>query len=327
VISALRRAGVEVEERHQPVWEGQEHKFAARAGAAVRLLAAEARLWRRPRGEWDAVVVGYPGHADVPAARRVGAPVVLNPLVSLWDTLVLDRARFSRSSPAARALRAFDRFAFSRADVVVADTAAHAELFRTLGASRVEVALVGAEERLFTRGWSRPAQFVALFVGKLIPLHGVETILAAARAAPELRLRLVGSGQVAVRDVPPNVERVEWVPYEHLAVQYHRCGCALGVFGTSEKAARVIPNKVFQALACGAPVVTADTPAARELLDDESALLVPQGDPRALAEAVRALATNPSLQQSVASSGHARYRERASEDVLGARWREIVAHA
>ena len=58
----------------------------------------------------------------------------------------------------------------------------------------------------------------------------------------------------------------------------------------------MIPNKAFQALACGTPLITADTPAARELLrDGESALLVPPGDPEALAAAVRRLAGEPEL--------------------------------
>jgi glycosyltransferase involved in cell wall biosynthesis len=324
VISALRRTGVEVEERHVPVWEGREHKFTAGAGAAVRLAAAEAQLLRRPRGQWDAVIVGYPGHADVAAARRLGVPVVFNPLVSLWDTLVEDRKRFGRGSLAARALRALDRFALSRADVVVADTEAHAELFRELGARRVEVVFVGAEERVFAPGWSPPDRFVALFVGKLIPLHGIETVLEAARQSPAISFRLVGSGQVEIRDAPPNVERVAWVEYDELAAEYHRCSCALGIFGTSAKAARVIPNKVFQALACGAPVVTADTPAARELLDEESAVLVPPGDALSLARAVRRLAKYPNLHHSLAGWGHAAYREQASERVLGAQWRAIL---
>ena len=40
------------------------------------------------------------------------------------------------------------------------------------------------------------ADFTCLFVGKLIPLHGLETILEAARLAPELLFRVVGSGQL-----------------------------------------------------------------------------------------------------------------------------------
>jgi glycosyltransferase involved in cell wall biosynthesis len=326
VISCLRGAGVEVTERHEPVWERREHKWTAGVGAGIRLLAAELRLRRRPQHLFDAVVVGYPGHLDLGAARRVARsrPVVFNPLVSLQDTLVADRRRYRAGSLAAQALGAIDRRAFRAADLVVADTAAQAELFATLGARRVEVCFVGAEDRVFRAGWSPPSEFCALFVGKLIPLHGVATILAAARLASELRFRVVGSGQLdrLLDDRPPNVEHVPWVEYEQLPGELHRASCALGIFGTSAKAARVIPNKVFQALACGTPVVTADTPAARELLrDGESALLVRPGDPAALAEAVRsAAALGPSLSE----GGLAAYRGNASEDVLGRRWREVL---
>ena len=331
MISCLRRAGVEVVERHAPVWEGRRESWSAGVGTAARLAAAEARL-ARPLPPCDAVVVGYPGHADMPLARLLarGRPVVFNPLVSLSDTLVGDRGRFRAGSLAARALVALDRVALRAADVVVADTEENAGFLAQLGGlprSEVEVCFVGAEERVFRPGWSPDEPFTCLFVGKLIPLHGVETILAAARLAPELPVRLVGSGQLdpLLENRPRNVEWIPWVDYERLPDELHRCGCALGVFGTSAKALRVIPNKVFQALACGAPVVTAGTPAARELLvDGESALLVPPGEPEALAAALRRLRDEPDLAQRIAAGGASAYRKRASEAVLGRRWRGLL---
>lgn len=316
-------------ERHVGVWETHEHRWRAGWRAGMRLAAAELRLLRRPRDPFDVLVVGYPGQADLPAARRAarGRPVVFNALVSAFETLVEDRGRFPTRSAAARALAALDRYAFRAADLVVADTAAHAERFVALGARRVEVCFVGAEERLFRPGWSPPARFAALFVGKLLPLHGVQTILAAAQLVPELRFRVIGSGQLEslLRTRPANVEHVPWVAYERLPRELQRASVALGIFGTSDKARRVIPNKAFQALACGTPLVTADTPAARELLaDGESALLVPPGDPGALAAALRVLADSPPLLERLAAGGLAAYRERASEEVLGARWRALL---
>ena len=333
MISCLRGAGVEVIERHADVWEQRRHKWSLGLAAALRIGIAEIRLLFGGRQErFDAVIVGYPGHFDVLAAKRIarGRPVIFNPLVSLHETLVEDRGRFAPGSPAAGVLRQVDRLALRRADLVVADTAQNARQLAELGelaAERLAVCFVGAEERLFRPGRQPEQAFHALFVGKLIPLHGLETILDAARLAPELPFRVVGSGQLdaLMGERPPNVEWVEWVEYEQLPEEIQRAGCALGIFGTTPKTGRVIPNKAFQALACATPLVTADTPAARELLvDGESALLVPAGDPGALASAVRRLADDAELAGRIGAGGLAAYREHASESVLGRRWRDLV---
>jgi glycosyltransferase involved in cell wall biosynthesis len=329
VAAALRRVGVQVAERHKQVWGGGE-QWRAGPRTALRLLAAEARLAAGRRTDADAVLVGYPGHLDLLAARRVAgeAPVVFNPLVSLWDTLVEDRGRFRDGSASARALRRLDRWAMRAADLVVADTQANAGHYAALaGLDHVAVCLVGAEERLFSPAAAKREPATALFVGKLIPLHGLETILAAARLAPGVRFRVAGDGQLRglLERRPANVEHVPWVPYEQLPGELARATCALGIFGTSAKAARVIPNKAFQALACGTPLVTADTPAARELLvDGESALLVPPGDPEALAAAVTRVCEDAELAAALGESGLGTYRAQASEEVLGRRWRALI---
>jgi glycosyltransferase involved in cell wall biosynthesis len=330
VISCLRGAGVEVHEEHVAVWDDIRDGWSAGPGRALRLTAAEARLFtRRPR-DFDAFIVGYPGHADLPAARRaaVGRPVVFNPLVSLADTLVGDRGRFRPRSLAARALERIDRHALRSADLVVADTASHARFLSQLAErDDIEVCFVGAEERLFQPDWQPRGPFTALFVGKLIPLQGVEAILDAARRAPELNFRIVGSGQLEslLAGRSANVEHVPWIEYERLPNEIRAAGCALGIFGPTPKALRVIPNKAFQALACGTPLITADTPAARELLTNEQdALLVPPGDPAALANAIRRLAADEQLARRVGAAGRAAYEQQASEAVLGARWRGLI---
>ena len=60
----------------------------------------------------------------------------------------------------------------------------------------------------------------------------------------------------------------------------------LGIFGTGDKALRVVPNKVFQGAAAGCAIVTSDTAPQRRALGD-AAVLVPPGDPEALAAALR----------------------------------------
>jgi glycosyltransferase involved in cell wall biosynthesis len=330
VIAALRGAGVEVTEIHEELW-GAEHKFALGPTALPRMAAAGLRLARRKvPPDVAALVVGYPGHLDVWPAKRHGRPVVFNAMVSLFDTFVEDRRRFRPRSLVGRMLRSLDIVALRGADVVVADTRANAAYLANLaGIEEPQVCFVGAEERIFQPLWRLPERFTALFVGKLIPLHGLGVILEAARILPDVDFRIIGTGQeeAVLEGRSPNVEHVPWVPYEHLPAEYASAGCALGIFGSSEKARRVIPNKAFQALAVGAPLVTAATDGVRELLEDGRDALLVEPSPEALAAAVRALHDDRQLASAVGGNGRRTFEREASEAVLGGRWRTIVETA
>jgi glycosyltransferase involved in cell wall biosynthesis len=89
------------------------------------------------------------------------------------------------------------------------------------------------------------------------------------------------------------------------------------VLGATAKAARVVPNKVYDALAAGRPTVTADSAAAREaLVDGEAALLVPPGSPEALVAALRRLRDRDERLR-LGRGALAAYRERFTPEVIG----------
>ena len=103
-----------------------------------------------------------------------------------------------------------------------------------------------------------------------------------------------------------------------LAQRVSRADICLGIFGTTPKASRVIPNKVFQSMALRRPVITADTPAIREVFQPgEHLLTCCAGDPRALAETIYLLVENPSLRRSIADSGSRSIQERFTTAQIG----------
>ena len=75
--------------------------------------------------------------------------------------------------------------------------------------------------------------------------------------------------------------------------------------GTTEKATRVIPIKVFDICAAGVPFITADTPAIREVFEHgENAFVIPAGDADALADAIVLLKGNQELRKENSHGGH-----------------------
>jgi glycosyltransferase involved in cell wall biosynthesis len=92
----------------------------------------------------------------------------------------------------------------------------------------------------------------------------------------------------------------------------------LGIFGETGKASRVVPNKVYEAMAAGRPVITGDSPAARELLTNGTdCLLCRRGDPEALAEAIMLLRSDEALAERLALAGRRLFQEKASPVMIG----------
>lgn len=313
---AIRSAGIDLAEIHFPVWAGVEDKSQVRGlWSRLRLLlrwmlaypALMLRLARAPRP--DLILVGYPGIVDVfiawPIAKLRGVPLAWDVFLSIYDTVVEDRRLLVREGIAARLLRWIERAAMQRVDVMFMDTQAHArriERLLELEDGRCDRVWVGVEDRHFTRA-VEPAPRIGseplrvLFYGQFIPLHGIDTIIEAAALLRDEAVdwTLVGRGQEAPRiraqlDAAglPRVRWIDWVEYADLGRWIADADLCLGIFGTSGKAASVIPNKVFQIIAAGKPLVTRDSPAIRELLSPSTpcTYLVPAGDAAALAGAV-----------------------------------------
>ena len=267
---------------------------------------------------------------DLPAARRAarGRPVVFNPLVSLADTLVADRGRFRAGLAARAGAAALDRRAFRAADLVVADTAAHADTSPSPGRRGPHRGLPrrrrGAplQARL---GAGRPVQ--ALFVGKLIPLHGLETILAAARLAPELRFRVVGSGQLEPPARRAAAERRARPLGRVRAAAGRAAPCvvrARHLRHVGESGARDPEQGLPGACLRHPPRHRGHAGGPRAAPRRRERAPCPSRRSQALAAALRRLAGDPVLADALSAGGLAAYRAQASEEVLGPRWRGLI---
>jgi glycosyltransferase involved in cell wall biosynthesis/2-polyprenyl-3-methyl-5-hydroxy-6-metoxy-1,4-benzoquinol methylase len=336
---ALRSAGVEVQEVHAPAWPGAtaEKVALARSPLAPRTAYALGRAWLtlvrayRRASPHDLVLVGYFGHFDVHVARLLAGRerVVLDMYLSVYDTVVDDRRLAPRGSRRARLARLVDRRAVAASRLALLDTREHVDFVaRELGVGRERLADVpiGAEPdprpyRAATIG----ERLQVLFFGNFVPLQGTPVIAEAIGLLRDAPVDFTIAGRGADRPAfeaalgeTPSVRDVEWIEPERLYEAIADHDVVLGVFGTSGKAARVVPNKVFQAAAVGRALVTADTPAVRSAFAD-AAIYVPPGDPAALAGALRELAGDAARVRALGEAARTVFERCYTPDAIGRR--------
>jgi glycosyltransferase involved in cell wall biosynthesis len=329
LVALLQGAGHEVATCQVDLWGQDRYEIPEQrkltvlrrgVGAYLQLIS---RFLRAPGA--DVLLVAYPGWFDMvvlaPLARLRRMRVLFDPFISVYDTVVADRRLATASSWLGRLCRLADAVSLKLAHRVLADTPAHADYYAHLAKiprHRIGVVWLGAQDEVFgPRPEIAPVPGRVLFHGTFIALQGIETILRAAKLLePDgIEVRVVGSGQeqdtvdrlMAELD-PGNVTLVGRVPLAQVPEEIASAALCLGIFGTTDKASRVVPNKVFECTAVGRPVVSGDTPAMRSAFTDAEVATVPVGDPGALADEVRRLLADDEGREALGRAGHARYQ-------------------
>ncbi len=290
----------------------------------------------------DVIILGEFGQMLTPLAwwlaRRYHKRLVTDAIVPLYDTAVYDRRRSQPYSWTALRYRLFDRLTVTWADAVLVETGAERDYYVRnfkVPAEKFTVLPVGASREWFELIPHEGPDVLITFHGSYIPFHGIDVILRAAqhlRERRDMRFELMGAGQtladmrsLALELGLSNVIFRGHVSVDELFATVSRATIGLGIFGTNPKAARAVTNKVYQTLAAGKPLITADTPAIREIFTPGEHLIgIPPGDPQALAAAIISLADDPSLRRRLGEAGRARMRAEFTEEALGRRLLEVL---
>ncbi|MGE4158246.1 MAG: glycosyltransferase [Planctomycetota bacterium] len=270
----------------------------------------------------DAVILADLGqevfHPAWRAAQRLGAPLFSDFFFSMHEALVHDRAVVGEDSFQARRAHKADLDTLKLSDACFFDTREHLRyaLNAFPGALRRGfVVPIGCPMAFFEEQTPKPLDgwggFNVLFWGSYIPLQGIEHIIHAAHALrnePGIVFHLIGKqGQTyaAMRDLeqrlkPGNVRFVDRIDPEKLRSHIKAADLALGIFGSTPKASRVVPHKVYEALAMGVPCVSMRSPAMNEWIPREACLQV---EPSTLATSILELRSDETRRRTLGRSG------------------------
>lgn len=298
---------------------------------------------RAPRP--DVVVASSPSLPSAAAAaamaRARGARFVLE-VRDLWpdSAIAMGLVRDPRTIAVARRLEAY---CYARADRIIALTEGIRDGMIDLGVSPARITLITNGVDLEIGGGGRPAAapvpddaFVAMYVGAHGTYSSLETVLDAAerlRDLPRARVVLVGGGdrkpalvEDARRRGLDNVTFVDSVPKREVPSWLARADVCLLPYQDNPLFAGALPNKAFDYLGAGRPIVAA-APAGELTRMVERAscgVAVPPEDGAALASAIRGLAADPEGARRMGSNGRGYALEHYDRAALAERFVAVV---
>ena len=265
-----------------------------------RLLTVYRSLLKTRMKDYDLSFIGFAPQLVLPFFCRLRQkPVIEDFFISLYDTLVQDRKKFSPGSFPAKFLKKLDEKTLSLGGRVITDTRAHSDYFvRDLGCDpgKTEVLYLEADTEIYHPipvKKKAGATFHVLYFGSVLPLQGVDVVLDAVRLFrndPSFTFELIGPLKEGAAPQQENLACIPWLSQQELAEHIAQADlCLAGHFSASiDKAKRTIPGKAYIYRAMEKPMILGDTPANHELYTEDSrTFFTPPGNPEALAAAIR----------------------------------------
>lgn len=271
--------------------------------------------------------------------ERIRPRFICDAYITVWDSLYQDRNLGNSKSAASRILLSVESRALRAAEMVVSDTIQNAEHIRlTFGVARdriraLPLALQPLPDQICDSEKNGDNNKVnVVFVGTFVPLQGTTLIaksIHALRDAPDIEFTLIGDGQQATDASPwlwnnPSVTWLRtWQAKDIIAKNIERSDICLGVFGGDGKASRVLPFKIYSALAAGKPVISQhryglpeNTPA--------PPLLTVSTDVDSLSSAIQTLAQAPDKRREMGAAAAAYHKKYLSSEALKQIWKKII---
>src|SRR3989339_258923 len=227
---------------------------------------------RQVKDKYDLMIVGFPGPQAMILARFLSRKkIVFDAFASLYDSVYGENNKSIFSNARAFYFFFLDKSACLFADKILLDTNSHIDYY----VQRFKI---------------KKEKFIRIFVGS------DDSII---------------YPQKEEDNGKKNINFFSWIPYENLGAYMQKADVCLGIFGGTDKAMRVIPNKLYEALAMRRAVITGISDTIQELLTDkENVLLCKMSSAEDLAGKILELKNNAELRTKIAENGYRVFKER-----------------
>lgn len=162
---------------------------------------------------------------------------------------------------------------------------------------------------------NRPARAVTIgYAGRLVREKGVQVLLRAlAQVSGDWQLKILGSGplfrplerQVADLKLSARVQFAPWVASDQMPTFFNSLDLLVVPSLTQANWQEQFGRVIMEAMACGVPVIGSDSGEIPNVLGD-AGIIVPEGDPSALARAIDDLIRDSARRRALGALGRAR---------------------